>query len=385
MTEKQNLKMLCSAAVILFAAAGFVRAQGDGWVNVSDKLTNSLPDYDDSVPGARRIGGIAVDRHTGDVIAGLNGPPFGLYRSKDAGATWQRIDGGNVAGGWTRSYSIQVGQDKPGRIAAFRVGPPAPTGDRGKAEPSSAYTLDGGKTWTQIKNVRRVQGFSGMPHGMIDWTSDPVTIVSQGRSRPEIQVTRDDGEKWEKLKTKKISGLIDFGRQLKYQRKHDKRHESIIHGYGITGKALLFGKVDGIYRSEDDGKTLNKVSDFIATGITPIAFGGKLYWATEKGVAVSPDEGKSWSIYGSELPNVRKGPFFGKDPSAMVVVTDDGVFKTVDSAQTWTKVSELYTVPDAYRLDWPPVLLRTDYAWDHTRNLLYVAGFAGSAYKKEIK
>ncbi len=377
--------------LLLLLLAGTIAAAGetDGWQNVSDNLLKTVPEHNLDIPGARRIGGIAVDRHSGDVIAGLNGPPFGLYRSKDAGETWQRIDDGNVEGGWVRSYSIRIDHDTPGRIAAFRVGPPAPLPKGAKSDRTqavSAYTLDGGKTWTQIAEIRAFQGFTGFPHGMVDWTQTPVRIVSQSRIRPKISVSEDGGKTWTPLAGKQIDEVADYGRRLWYQREYPSKKDNSIRGYGIVGDVILAGSPKkGILRTEDGGKTAEVVSDILVTGITPISFQEKLYWATEKGIIISGDAGKTWSLYGSELPNVRKGPFFGKDPSTMVVVSDDGVFKTMDSGRTWSKISELYVVPDAYRLDWPPVLLRTDYAWDHTRNLLYVAGFAGSAYKKEVK
>jgi photosystem II stability/assembly factor-like uncharacterized protein len=82
---------------------------------------------------------------------------------------------------------------------------------------------------------------------------------------------------------------------------------------------------------------------------------------------------------------VRKGPFFGQDASHIVVVTEDGVYHTENAGQNWRKISELRRIEDAWRGDRDPVWLRTDYAWDHTRNILYVTGMAGSAYKLEVK
>ncbi len=361
----------------------------DGWVNVSDALIKSVPDHKLDIPGARRIGGIAVCRHSGHLFAALNGPPFGLYRSKDAGATWERIDGGKVGGGWVRSYSIQLDQDKPGRMAVFRVGPPAPKSKRGRAAPQSAYTLDGGETWHEIVAISGTfQGWSGMPHGAVDWSNDkPLHLLSQAWVRPQVSLSVDGGKTWKPVGNRReLRALIDYGQRIWWEKEHPgKRPVPDFSGYGLIDNVILIGFRDSIKRTEDNGKTLEKVSDFIVTGITPIAFQDKLYWVTTKGVIMSEDKGKTWALYGSELPNVRKGPFFGKDATTMVVVSDDGVFKTIDSGATWTKISELFVVPDAYRLDYPPVLLRTDYAWDHTRDLLYVAGFAGSAYKKEVK
>ena len=373
------------AAACIIGLADARAQEKQGWVKISHNLTESVEGYDDSVPGARGIGGLVVDRHTGDVLMGLNGPPFGLYRSGDAGRTWERIDGGNVVGGWVRSHSIQLDQDKPGRIAAFRVGPPAP-----EDGPKSAVTLDGGQSWRPIADAWAFHGLSGWVYGMVDWSREPLHVMAQNRVRPDLQLSTDGGQNFKKLPGK-IEGIVELTWNHQYMRARQTKgwewfKEQHVHGFGACEGAVLLGRYDGgIDRSTDGGESYERVSDFTVSAPTPIRFDGRLYWGAEKGVIVSEDAGKTWALSGSELPMVRKGPFFGADAADMVVVAESGVYRTSDAGRTWNKVCDLFKPERAWRADRGPAWLRTDYAWDHTRNIVYVAGMAGPAYKLEVE
>ncbi len=393
-SEDQHMKMVndrkratkrlwALSALALFMSIAPVPAQ-ETWADVSQNLFGTIENYDSSIPGARGIGGIAVDRHSGDLIAVLNGPPWGVYRSSDAGQTWERIDDGSIGGGWIRSFSIQLDQDRPGRMAFFRASPPAPDGDA-----TSGMTLDGGKTWIPFEKAKRLFGIGGWVHGMVDWSEDtPSRIVAQSRVRPNVCLSTDGGKKLNAIKAAK-SGIIELTWNHEYikteQGKSWQRYlDSTLTGYGISDGVILLGRHDSIELSED-GKEFTKVSDFVPTAHTPVRFDGKLYWGAQNGVIVSADKGKTWTLLGSELPMVRKGPFFGSDANSLVVVSEGGVYRSADAGANWSKISELYQDADAWRADLEPVWLRHDYAWDHTRNLLYVAGMAGSCYKKEVK
>ena len=375
------------AACLVLGAAGAASAQEGGWVNVSDSLTAAAEGYDDTIPGARGVSGVAVDRFSGDVMMCLNGPPFGIWRSADAGKTWSRMDSNAVAGGWIRSFSIRVDQDKPGRVAVFRAWPPNP-----ESGAKSALTLDGGKSWHPIsKPPFEHFGYGGWTHAMVAWADEPndIKMIGQNRIRPAIYISDNGGKKWDAIQGK-FKGIIEDTYTIEYMRakdpgKWESWKKSRILGYGLCGDAHLLGRFDSIQRSTDKGENWETVSDFVVAAHTPVKFDGKLYWGAEKGVIVSDDAGKSWKLLGSELPMVRKGPFFGKDASTMVVVTEDGVYKTTDAGSKWIKVSDLFQVPDAWRAEHPPLWLRHDYAWDPTRDVLYVTGLAGSAYKKELK
>jgi hypothetical protein len=383
----RNFRMLLSVFMAFVLLSG-VYGQDADWTVVSDTLFKSAEGFDDSVPGADGVGGVAVDRHSGDLIAGLNAPPFGIYRSKDAGATWQRIDGGNVDGAWLRPGSIQIDQDKPGRMAFFRGSPPAADGNSKKL---SAMTLDGGETWVNMAKGNSFQGFGGWHHGYVDWSLDePKNVIAQNRIRPQLQFSTDRGKTFKKIGKNKIAGIVEHNLNFDYIRatnpaEYEKRWLSRwIEGYGLWGGAVLIGEENGIERAEKGDGEFTKVSDLVASAYMPVRFQDKLYWGGEKGVLVSEDGGKTWAVLGKEIPMVRQGPFIGADASQVVVVTDDGVFKTTDGAANWEKVSDLKIDPTAWRPELGAPWMRHAYAWDHTRDILYVAGLSGSIYKKEL-
>jgi photosystem II stability/assembly factor-like uncharacterized protein len=225
---------------------------------------------------------------------------------------------------------------------------------------------------------------------MVDWSEDePTLVVAQNRIRPNLKVSTDGGQKFQNVPGR-IVGIVEPTWNHEYMRKQNGRSwerfkQQHVLGYGVSDGAVLLGRWDvGIERSTDGGKTFEPVSELIVSAHTPVRFNGKLYWGAEDGVIVSDNGGWTWSLLGTGLPMVRKGPFFGADAANMVVVTEEGVYRTRDAGQTWQKVSELVKVEDAWRADVKPLWLRTDYAWDHTRNILYVAGMAGCAYKRHL-
>ncbi len=383
----QVLSVVCLMFILTLSA----NAQDDGWTKISDSLFESIEDYDDSIPGARGIGGVEVDRHTGDLLVGLNGPPWGVWRSNDVGETWTRIDDGNVAGGWIRAASIQIDQDEPGRMAFFRVSPPAPVSSNGRGyTASSAMTLDNGKTWIPFSDSEKNYfGLSGWTHGMPDWSAGaPTLVLAQNRVRPKINYSNDAGEKFTPIPIIK-SGVIDFNWNLEYVKSREDRDwqdyvKNTATGYGISDGIILVGHRQGIELSADKGQTKERVSDFVPYCATFVRFDGKLYWGTNKGVIVSEDNGATWKLMGKETATVRQGPFIGKDADHMVIVTDDGFFKTDNGGEEWKKIADLFRDPVGWRNDDGEAWLRCDYAWDHTRNLLFAAGMAGACYKKEV-
>ncbi len=382
--EKRSLTKVLTGLILMLMMSAGVFAQEAEWENVSQPLFESIEGYSDEIPGGRGMGGVAVDRHSGDLIAGINGEPFGIYRSKDAGVTWERIDGGNIVGAWVRPGAIQIDQDKPGRMAFFRSSPPAP--DKSK----DGFTLDGGKTWQPFPKAFGFAGVGGWHHGYVEWSDDtPVNMIAQNRVRPAVQVSSDGGKTFKKM-ANGLKGVVDMSYTFEWLKANDpdkwKRIQSkLCNGYGLYGKAVLVGRHDGIERAEESTGPFEKVSDLVVTAYTPVRFQDKIYWGGEKGVLISEDGGKTWAVMGTETSPVRQGPFIGADASNMVVVTDEGIYKTTDGGQEWKKVSELLIDKTMWRPEIYEPWTRHCYTWDHTRDLLYVAGVAGSLYKKEIK
>lgn len=378
---------ILTVAVSIASAAGAAEPE---WINITDNLTGDLEGYQHEIPGARGVGGLAVDRHSGRLLAGLNGPPWGLYRSDDGGESWTRIDAGHAVGGWVRPFSIRVDAGRPGRIAVFRSSPPAPEA-QGKEETSrSGVTLDGGKTWRPILQPTQTWApWGGWSHGMVDWSdAEARAMVAQQRWRPDLSVSRDGGKSFEPI-SKGLEGVQPLRPSVEWAKANDpdayaRWRKTHVLGYGIANGRVLLGDFDGIKIIADSGEEPEKVADFRVSAFTPVLMGATLYWGGEKGLLTSTDGGKSWSLQGAELPMIRQGPLFGADAAEMVVVTDDGVYRTTDAGKNWKKITDLYRDPTAWRPEMGPAWLRHDYAWDHSRNTLYVSGLAGSIWKLEV-
>jgi len=384
---------LAALTATFFLMTSMITHASEGWQKMPDTLTSSIEGYSDAIPGARGVGGIAVDRFTGDLYAGLSGKPFGLWRSSDGGETWVRVDSGEVAGGWVRPDSVQMDQNRPGRMAFFRMGSPAPLNYNGGPTPSSAYTLDGGETWTVFQKAKRNQGSAGWGMGVIDWAQEvPQTFVAQAFWRPSLMVS--------------VEGKNDFRRNLgvfanypnynsEWMQHYDEQRwkdfkKERVKGFGVCKDAILLGQWDtGIERSTDGGANFENVSDFLVATKTPVFFDGKLYWGGEKGLLVSEDDGATWSLQGEPLPMIRQGPFFGPDANKIAVVTEEGIFGTGDAGVSWQKIAPLAETPEAWRMNLEPDYLRQPdwlrqcYAWDYRRGRFYVAGMASPIYVYE--
>ncbi len=374
------------AAIALTASTAL--AQEARWEKISDTLTEQAPGYSDLIPGGRRVGGIAVDRHSGDLFACLNGPPFGVWKSTDMGKTWTRLDDGDVVGGWTRSKAICFDPAVSGRMAFFRVFPPPGKNEDDKVK--SSFTLDGGKTWTHMTHNEYVYAGGGWVHGMVDWSEEgPQAVIAQSRAKGTLYYSLDGGKEWTDTKIPGVlygSLSVKRARELMAGGQADRRLKlELTYGYGLVDGVLLVAGNEGIRRSTDQGKTFQTVSDEIVTVECPVRLGKRLYWLSEKGVIISDDQGKTWSLLGTGISGSAKGPIFGTTAEEMLVVTDKGVFKTTDAAKTWKKVSDLFWVPDTYKARFEQVLRRHDYAWDPQRNILYVSGLAASVYKKQLE
>lgn len=294
------------------------------------------------------ISSLVADRVSGDVY--LLGWGHGVLRSSDGGKTFLRVDGGKVTGpkcGSHTGYSMQI-SPLGKKIAVFNMY---------NAKGPSGYSLDGGATWEEFAHATRDRDFE---LGAFDWDSKAVLAVPH-ESNNGLYFSTDAGKTWTQLE--KSGGNRPCSK-------------AEIVGLGVLGpKTLLVGYTDRIERSDDAGKSWTKVSDFGAAG-QAVRFKEKIWWLTrpgnenkKQGVLTSTDEGKTWAIQGSALPedsgDVWFGPMFGKDENHIVVAGKKGFFETTDGCKTWKLVTPL---PARYDLTW----LWRGAAWDPIHDTFYV-------------
>lgn len=155
-------------------------------------------------------------------------------------------------------------------------------------------SADEGNTW------------SGINGGVMD-TTDPRALIQSGSNlvattqNDGIFYTSDDGNNW--MNAQGISGKV--------------------LALGATGSVLISSDTSRIYRSVDYGKNWSVVNDTLAH-ITTFAstgtelFAGRYMWPIpvtqstiidpQGGVFRSTDQGKSWEVFESNLPNPTYGP-----------------------------------------------------------------------------
>jgi photosystem II stability/assembly factor-like uncharacterized protein len=100
---------------------------------------------------------------------------------------------------------------------------------------------------------------------------------------------------------------------------------------------------------------------------------GVASWPTLKGLLVSRDEGKTWSIQGQEI-ELAQGPMFGKSAEHLVAVNKQGFQETKDGGKSWKKVASL---PDGFTV----ATVGPNYAWDPVNDLFYASSMGKDTYR----
>ena len=194
-------------------------------------------------------------------------------------------------------------------------------------------TVDGGKTWKPL-------GPSHVDYLAVDFTNpDRKTVLaSKHETHNGFIVTRDaSAEKpaWEKLDLKANTA---FG--------------SFLHA--VNSKTWLLGTggdwgggLSGVYRSDDGGQSFHLLADVAApkprSGFQE--HGGKLFFLTGKGVAVSADEGRTWGVRAT--PPQPWTLDFGPNDTAWLV-TENGFFLSRDGLRTWQPASSSLRIASAH-------------------------------------
>lgn len=304
------------------------------WVVISEGLLNRLAAEGKQPAWPGKTTGVVVDRTTGELFLCI--PGLGLWKSTDSGETYERYDHGAVSGraetGWTFNADPEGG-----RLACFML------------DGTSAWTLDGGRTWQPFAGMGR-----GWDFGAVDWTSPvPKTVFAfRHESGGEFYLSTDGARSWKMV-----------GKDLK------------VSGLGVVGPdVLLLARGNGIERSTDGGASWQKVSDVNPKGRVPVVFRGVVYWTTDRGMLASRDKGKTWQIVGSPV-NAIMGPFFGRTDKHMVVVGPQGFSESTDGGATWRLAAPL---PPIKEIDW-----FGNFAWDPIGDTFYAARMGQPAYKYE--
>jgi photosystem II stability/assembly factor-like uncharacterized protein len=289
-----------------------------------------------------------VNRLNGDVTVKVVG--LGLWRSQDQGVTWSRIDQDTISGRDETGWATTADANEPTRLASFSL------------DGTAGWTVDG-KTWSRFQDLGR-----NWDYGSIDWGSNtPRTIIAaKHETQPpgEVYVTSDGGAGWTQLSI------------------HLQESRGKVSMIGAMGDGtFIYGIGDGIYRSTDGGKTWRNVAAAVPLTRIPVLFQGAHYLGTTNGLVVSRDQGATWLAQGGSV-DIWQGPFFGRDARAMVVVGKNGVFRTRDAGQSWTRIADLKEKEAGFVFtpNWFGC-----YAWDPVHDVLYASSMGNPVYRLELK
>jgi len=296
------------------------------------------------------IGAVAIDQKNPDVIwvgTGEGNPRnsltsgYGLYRSLDGGDTWQRMGLEK-----TRNiYRIIVSPESSDVVYVGAIGAPwGPQEDRGVYR-----TKDGGKSWEKILFVNELTGVA-------DMVMDPVNpkkmfvamwehrrwpwFFKSGGPGSGLYVTLDGGDNWEKLTADDGLPKGELGRiGLAISRSNPD------YVY-----AFIESKKNGLYRSEDGGKTWH-LQGTKNIGDRPFYYAdiyvdpqneNRVYTLFSR-VNVSEDGGKTFRslIRGNIHPDHHAWWISPDNPDFMIEGNDGGMAITYDRGKTWRFVQNL--------------------------------------------
>lgn len=311
------------------------------------------------------IGAIAIDQRNPDVIwvgTGEGNPRnsvtggYGLYRSLDAGKTWQSM-------GLEKTRNIQriiVDKNNSNIVYVGAIG--SSWGEH--PERGVFKTTDGGKTWKKILYVNEKTGLADLvvdahnPNKLIaamwEHRRKPWTFNSGGPGSG-IYLTVDGGEHWQKLTDKDGIPKGDLGRV----------------GLAISPSnpnrvyALIEAKKNGFYRSDDGGYTWKKMNDklneignrpFYYSDIAVDPINENRVYSVYTYINVSEDGGKSFHQWAASYvlrgihPDHHAFWIHPTDPNFIIEGNDGGLNITRDRGQNW-RFAENIPVAQFYHIN----------------------------------
>ncbi|MGQ0766122.1 MAG: WD40/YVTN/BNR-like repeat-containing protein [Gemmatimonadota bacterium] len=313
---------------------------GHTWINVSDRFFNvaSMGDIDvaDSDPNII-YAGTGSDGYRSNVAIGR-----GVYKSNDAGATWQHVGlpaAGNIG-------AVRIHPTNPDIAFVAAIGNPfRPNPERGVYR-----TTNGGRSWDRVLFVSDSTGAvdielqPGNPNVIYAsmWRAErkPWTIISGAREGGVYKST-DGGSTWKKL----ASGLPGelFG----------KSNLAVTPAAPNGVWVIIEAKPgSGLYRSDDAGESWRLVSNFAPmltrpfyyTGVTVHPRDPNTIWTYSEGYYKSTDGGRTWRSQSTPHGDNHDLWINPNAPDIMVQSNDGGANVSIDGGRTW---STQYNQPTA--------------------------------------
>lgn len=333
----------------------------DEWEDLSESLFKALPEYE---PVERKlytgVGAIVVLPVGGEVFAIMN-RDYGVLRSLDAGETWERLPQAPLRGRAYGGFSACL-DARTGRFAVFMQ-----EANRFGIKAVGGLTLDKGESWTPIGRPDHPARHDGYTWGGVDWTArlPEVILGKEHHAWVALWLSRDAGATWSRLPFESRNAGV-LGPQ------------TYVAGVDAFAQRGEMKAEPGIYRSGDSGQNWQKVSPVVVSGKTPVSWGDSHYWTCKEGVLICRDDGRSWGLLGSPLPDSLYGPIFGRSEREMMVVARSGIHVSRNGGESWNHVAD--AIEGAYNVGNP----LTSFGWHPEAGLLYYAAVGGGLYRLRI-
>src|SRR5688572_1334881 len=297
---------------------------------------------------APSIGAVAVAPSNPDVIWAGTGEPQNMRSSSWGNGVYKSVDGGRT---WSASMlpksqhigRIVIDPRDPDVVYVAAVGPLwAPGGERGLYK-----TSDGGRTWTNTKEISQYTGFTEVV--MDPLNPDVLYAASYQRERraysflpagPETAIwkTTDGARTWTKLTSGLPTG--ELGRiGLSVCRSRPNTVYAVIHARGNTG---------GTYRSDDAGATWRQTNP---TNSTAWFYGQIRCDPTDPDhvVRLAPSSQQSWDGGRTYVGFATAGTHADhhalwinpQSPEQQILGTDGGLYLSWDRGVSWDHVQSI--------------------------------------------
>lgn len=321
---------------------------GTTWNNVSDGFfeTPSIGAIEVAVNDPNIVYvGTGSDGLRSNVISGR-----GVYKSIDAGKSWEHIGLKNVG----QIGAVEIDPTNHNVVWVAAIG----NAFRANEERGIYKTVDGGQNWKKMLFVSDQTGFSdlellpGNPNIIYAaaWKAErkPWTIISGGTSSEGgIYKSVNGGKDWTKLENGLPQGLIG----------------KIDLAVSPINSSLLYavieapGKEGGLYKSVDQGKSFVQVSDkrglvnrpFYYTNIELDPTNPDIVYSNANPLLKSKDGGKTWkrmSVPHGDNHDIWMNP---NNPNLLIQANDGGANVSHNGGKTWSTqfnqpTAELYQV-----------------------------------------
>ncbi len=319
---------------------------GNNWYNVSDGYFKSpsigaINIYQKD-PNIVYVG-TGSDGLRSNIIVGK-----GIYRSEDAGKTWDHIGLENVG----QIGAVEIHPDDPNTIYVAAIGQPF----KNNKERGLYKSIDRGKSWDKILYLSDSIGIVDVEFAPDDpntlyaasWRAErkPWTIIS-GSTNGGAYKSVDAGKTWNK---------IDLGFDSKYIGKID-------FAVSKSNPDRLFVMVEasadkgGLYKSEDRGKSFEHMNNreelvnrpFYYLNIESNPLNSDILYSSANRFMISKDAGKKWKSYSTPHGDNHDIWINPNDTSVWIQSNDGGANITFNSGKTWTTqfnqpTAEIYQV-----------------------------------------